>query len=416
MTPFTPTPWQAPPTWRPPAPSPSPRDRLDALVVVLAVVLVVMLAAGGLGVAVVGSRAHGRSPKPVASRSGSPGGSTTTTTGLPGGSGGGATPVNPLTAPAVSAPPVTPKPQALPTSTIVARVDPALVDIDARIPYQGEISEGTGMVLTSNGVVLTNNHVVNGATSIEAISVTSGRRYTATVLGVDPSHDVAVIQLHGASGLATISVNGLLPLAGDPVVAIGNAGGVGGAPSVTTGTVLALDQAIVASGQNTTEQLYGLIETTAALQPGDSGGPLVDGSGHIVGMDTAASQASGSDPVVSFAIPIIDAQGVAQQIQEGQAGGGVSLGVPGFLGVVTAAETASGAKVTGVVAGGPAARAGIVAGDSIVAIDGTPVDTYSPLSPILQMYAPGNAVMVGWTDPEGRSHSASVVLQTGPAD
>ncbi|MGH9123705.1 MAG: S1C family serine protease, partial [Acidimicrobiales bacterium] len=151
-------------------------------------------------------------------------------------------------------------------------------------------------------------------------------------------------------------------------------------------------------------------------QPGDSGGPLVDGSGQIVGMDTASSEASGSNPIVSFAIPIIDAQGVAQQVQQGQTGGGVSLGVPGFLGVTTSAETAAGARVTGVLAGSPAARAGIVPGDFIVAIDGTPVDSYSPLLPIMQMYAPGSSIMISWTDPQGRSRTASAILQTGPAD
>lgn len=268
-------------------------------------------------------------------------------------------PVSPLTVPPVYTPPVTVRSPRQPTSTVAAIVNPAIVDIDTRLTYQHAIAAGTGMVLTSNGVVLTNNHVIAGATSIGAVSVGNGKAYSVRVLGVNPGADVAVIQLEGASGLPTILTNSNRVSLGDPVVAIGNAGGVGGTPSVTTGIVEAVDQSIIANdpAAGISEQLDGLIETTARLQPGDSGGPLANNFGQVIGMNTAASVATGSSVPVSFAVPIGRALAIAAQIQAGRPGGGVFIGLPAFLGVqATNGSLAgrAGAAVTSVVAGGPA--------------------------------------------------------------
>ncbi|HEV3292013.1 MAG TPA: trypsin-like peptidase domain-containing protein, partial [Streptosporangiaceae bacterium] len=127
---------------------------------------------------------------------------------------------------------------ALTSSQIAARVDPALVDVVSTDSLQGATSEGTGIVLTSTGEVLTNNHVIEGATSIKAIDIGNGRTYTATVVGYDASHDVAVIQLQNASGLTTASLGDSATVqTGDRVVALGNAGGRGGTPSAAAGTV-----------------------------------------------------------------------------------------------------------------------------------------------------------------------------------
>src|SRR6202022_937961 len=102
--------------------------------------------------------------------------------------------------------------------------------------------------------------------------VTTGRRYAATVVGTDPTADIAVLQLQGASGLKTIQTGSSAVAVGDSVVAIGNAGGTGGTPSVVTGTVQALNQTITASDQNgsNAERISNLIQTNAPLQPGDS--------------------------------------------------------------------------------------------------------------------------------------------------
>jgi S1-C subfamily serine protease len=184
----------------------------------------------------------------------------------------------------------------LTTSQIASRVDPGLVDVTSTLGLEGATAMGTGIVLTSNGEILTNNHVVNGATSVSVRDIGNGKTYKATVVGYDESHDVAVLQLSGASGLTTATTgNSSTVKVGDNVVGLGNAGGAGGTPSVAAGTVTALNQSITASdeGSGSSEQLSGLIETNANIQPGDSGGPLVNSYGQIVGMDTAASS-SGS--------------------------------------------------------------------------------------------------------------------------
>ncbi len=184
---------------------------------------------------------------------------------------------------------------ALSTSQIASRVDPALVDVVSTDGDQQAESAGTGIVLSSNGVILTNNHVINGATSIKVTDIGNGKTYTAKIVGYDASHDVAVLQLQNASGLTVASLgNSSTVQTGDNVVALGNAGGKGGTPSVATGTVTALNQSITASDElsGAAEQLTGLIETNANIQPGDSGGSLVNVYGQVIGMDTAASGGS----------------------------------------------------------------------------------------------------------------------------
>ncbi len=119
---------------------------------------------------------------------------------------------------------------------VAAAIDPGVVDIETRLP-QG-IGAGTGMVLTDSGEILTNNHVIDGATQIAVTVATTGDSYDATVVGTDPTDDIAVLQLTGASGLATIPIGDSDSVkVGDSVAAIGNAGGQGGEPAVAPGTV-----------------------------------------------------------------------------------------------------------------------------------------------------------------------------------
>ena len=193
----------------------------------------------------------------------------------------------------------------LSTSQIAARVSPGLVDVVSTLGDQNAEAAGTGMVLTSTGEVLTNNHVIDGATSISVTDIGNGKTYTATVVGYDKTKDIAVLQLQNASGLQTVNLGDSSTVTvGQNVVAIGNAEGKGGTPSVVTGSVTALNQSITASdeGSSDSEQLSGLIQTNAPIQPGDSGGPLVNSAGQVVGIDTAASSASqntvrpGGDP------------------------------------------------------------------------------------------------------------------------
>ena len=270
-------------------------------------------------------------------------------------------------------------------SSIAKAVDPGLVDIDVTFGYENVRGAGTGMVLTPNGEVLTNNHVIDGETSISVIDVGNGRTYGAKVLGYDRSSDVAVLQLEGASGLQPVSLgNSTSVHNGAAVVAIGNAGGNGGTPSYAGGRVTALDQSITASDEadGTSEQLAGLIETNADIQPGDSGGPLVNSSGKVIGMDTAASsgfsfEQGGISTVQGFSIPIDTALSIAKEITAGHATSARAHwrdGVPRRLGglggeqwlrgirTARSTPTSSGAVIESVVSGGPAAKAGLAGG------------------------------------------------------
>lgn len=303
---------------------------------------------------------------------------------------------------------------------LAAKVDPGVVDINTVLGYQQGTAAGTGMILTADGEVLTNNHVVSGATSIRVTVVTTGQTYNAKVLGTDPSDDVALIKMANASGLKTIALGDSNKVStGDSVVAIGNALGQGGTPSVVEGQVEQLNQSITASDDSggNPEQLSGLIQTSAALQPGDSGGPLVNSAGKVIGMDTAASQnfRFNSAGGVSFAIPINTAVSIAHQIESGKSSGSVHIGQAGFLGVEVSG-TSGGALVQQVLPGTPAASAGLQAGDMVTSVDGQPIDSANGLTSALLSHHPGDSVNVGWVDGSGESHSARITLGTGPVN
>ena len=212
----------------------------------------------------------------------------------------------------------------LSTSQITSKVSPGLVDVVSTLGDENGEAAGTGMVLTSTGEVLTNNHVIDGATSISVTDIGNGRTYKASVVGYDKTQDVAVLQLQDASGLTTVSLgNSATVSTGQSVVAIGNAEGKGGQPSVVTGSVTALNQSITASdeGSGTSEQLTGMIETNAPIEPGDSGGSLVNSAGQVVGMDTAASTSS-ETPTAQTANPGQQSQGQTGRARAGRARAG----------------------------------------------------------------------------------------------
>jgi S1-C subfamily serine protease len=329
----------------------------------------------------------------------------------------------------------------LSASQIASRVDPALVDVVSTDGYQGATSAGTGIVLTSTGEILTNNHVIEGATSIKVTDIGNGRTYAATVVGYDASHDVAVLQLQGASGLTAASLGDSSSVrAGDSVTALGNAGGKGGSPSVATGRVTALNQSITASDElsNVSEQLTGLIETNAPIQPGDSGGPLVNSYGQVIGMDTAAGsnyqfQGQSSTATQAYSIPIDEALSIAKQIEAGTTSADVHIGATAFLGLAIGSSSSSpgngfggfggqssqgatsGATVAGTVSGSPAANAGLTQGDTITAIGGQSVTSAKDVAHALVQYHPGNSISITWTDTSGQSHTANLTLASGPA-
>ncbi|QHC72426.1 trypsin-like peptidase domain-containing protein [Rathayibacter sp. VKM Ac-2805] len=299
-----------------------------------------------------------------------------------------------------------------------------VVTITSELTYQGARSAGTGMILTSDGMILTNNHVVEGATAISVTVESTGRSYTARVVGTDATNDVAVLQLEDASGLTPASLDTDGVAVGDTVTAVGNAGGTGDLVAAT-GTVTGLDQQITTRSESgiSAETLTGLIQTDADIVSGDSGGPLVDSAGRVVGMDTAAS--SGTADITGFAIPISKALDIVTTIEAGADTATVEIGYPAFLGVSLSsgtasptsralATTASGAVIGGVVEGGPAAQAGLEAGDVVTAVDGVAVASADQLSASLAQREPGESVTISWTDSAGAARSAQVVLVEGP--
>lgn len=314
-----------------------------------------------------------------------------------------------------------------------------VVLIDTVLGYAGAEAAGTGIVLTSDGLVVTNNHVIEGSTQIQVTIAATGETYTATVVGTDSTADVAVLQLQGASGLTTATLDSEDAVSvGDAVTAVGNAEG-GGALVAADGTVTALDQPVTtqAEGASDGESLTGMIEVDADVVSGDSGGPLLDDQGEVVGITTAAS--SGSTDITGYAIPIGDVLDVVTQIVAGQDSGTITIGYPAFLGVELAttstatlpggalggglpgsgaglATTTSGATVGGVIDGTPAAEAGLVAGDTITAVDGTVVTSGDALRTALADRAPGDQVTLSWTTTSGDTRSATVTLVAGPAD
>jgi S1-C subfamily serine protease len=311
------------------------------------------------------------------------------------------------------------------TSAVAAAVDPALADVVATLGYQSAVSEGTGLVLANSGEVLTNNHVIDGATSVKVTDVGNGRTYPATVIGYDQAGDIAVLQAQGASGLKTVTpgISSKVTV-GETVIALGNAEGKGGTPSVATGKVTGLTKSITATdaAEHTSEQLTGLIGTNVPLQSGDSGGPLVTTAGTVIGMNTAASSAyqfqSGTGE--AFAIPIGQAISVAGQIEAGRASATVHIGTTSFLGMeaglyVVPFTSGTETVVVGVMPGLPAANAGLAAGDVIVSINGHAVTSPSGIEALLEPCHPGDRVSVGWQDLSGQTHTATVVLATGPA-
>jgi S1-C subfamily serine protease len=312
-----------------------------------------------------------------------------------------------------------PDPSAIASGTATAAQQVGVVDINTELGYQRAAAAGTGMVLTSSGEILTNNHVIAGATSISVQVVTTGKTYSATVVGTSPTQDVAVLQLQNASGLQTAKIGSSAALqVGATVTGVGNAGGRGGIPSAAAGSIVALDQSLTAtdeSGQNP-ERLTGMIEVDAPIEAGDSGGPLYDSADRVIGMDTAASTSQGGTSV-AFAIPIDRATSIADEIEAGHASATIHLGYPGFLGISAGASPGtSGALVESVVDNGPAAQAGIEPGDLITAVAGNAIPSATALHTALAASDPGQNVDVTWLSSDGQSHHASITLAKGPAD
>jgi S1-C subfamily serine protease len=353
-------------------------------------------------------------------------------------------------------------------AAVQKKVDPGLVDVTSALKYQSETADGTGMILSSSGLVLTNNHVIDGATKVTATLVLDpGRTYQARVVGYDDTHDVALLQLVGASGLTTVNFGNSAQVSlGTQVLALGNAEGRGGV-TPAQGIINALNRSIQASdqGSGTTENLSHMLQTDAPIRQGDSGGALANKAGQVIGMITAAntstsSQSGPTGGTLGYAIPINSALSIARQIASEKASSTVYIGLPGFLGVQVAGSSSSanprqqasdeeqsggggvtpggyraacqnsnsqfsipariapadsGALILGVLCGTPAQTGGLAPGDVILAVDGQAVTTPGSLTGITAKYHPGAVVSVRWQGIGGARHTTPMRLSTGPA-
>jgi len=313
-----------------------------------------------------------------------------------------------------------------------------VVLIDTVLRYAGARGAGTGVVLTSSGQIMTNYHVVEGTTSISVTVASSGASYTATVVGHDQTHDVALLQLEDASGLDTVAVDRDPVAVGDQVTAVGNAGGTGSL-TAADGNVTALNATVTtaAEGAVAAETLTSMIETDADVVAGDSGGPLFDTQGEVTGINTAGSNGPQID---SFAVPIEVALRVVDQINTGIETDTVQVGASPLLGVLLG-DTVSvsngsrdgmpgdaddqggtdgtgasrdGAMVQDVVPDGPAAHAGLAAGDLITAVDSQSITTVDELNGLLKSHDVGDRIAIHWSDSSGTGHDATVTLAANP--
>ena len=292
-------------------------------------------------------------------------------------------------------------------AAIAARVLPAVVSIN--VNGSGQQDTGSGVVLRSDGYILTNNHVVSAATNGGSVSVVfnDGSTAKATITGTDQEDDLAVIKVD-KTGLtvATLGSSSAVRV-GDPVLAVGSPLGLTG--TVTSGIVSALNRPVDTTDQqqnvdpfgnsgSTTATVISAIQTDAAINPGNSGGPLVNGSGAVIGINSAI--ASTSSPLggqagnigVGFAIPIDQAKVIAGElIRDGHA-------AHPLMGVSLADATDSNgndlARVQDVSSGGPAEKAGIKVGDVVVAVGGQQTAGADAVIAAIRTHQPGDKVSV----------------------
>ncbi|HUL02340.1 MAG TPA: trypsin-like peptidase domain-containing protein [Gemmatimonadales bacterium] len=263
---------------------------------------------------------------------------------------------------------------------------------------------GSGFVISSDGVVITNQHVTSGAEQI-VVTTREGTDYPAKVLGEDPLTDIAVLKIEG-TGLPTAPLGASTDLVvGEWVVAIGNpfAYLLGNTePSVTAGVVSAVGRNLLPSGDQTGVYVD-MIQTDASINPGNSGGPLVDVDGRVVGVNSSILTPSGGSVGIGFAIPIERAVRVASELKRyGHVRRPwVGLDVAGTEDLRDWKKS-GGLRVSSVALGGPAARAGMAAGDVLLNVQERSIHTFLDWEAVMLDTGPGDTVVVAYRRAERR--------------
>ncbi|TMJ31234.1 MAG: Do family serine endopeptidase [Alphaproteobacteria bacterium] len=269
--------------------------------------------------------------------------------------------------------------------------------------------QGSGFFITADGYAVTNNHVVDKADDVE-ITTDDGKTYTAKVIGTDPRTDLALIKVDGHSDFPSVQLADRTPRIGDWVLAVGNPFGLGG--TVTAGIVSARGRDIGAGPYDD------FIQIDAPVNKGNSGGPTFDVDGNVIGVNTAIFSPSGGSVGIAFAIPATTVSSVVAQLRDK---GTVTRG---WIGVQIQPVTADiaesiglkkpeGALVADPQANGPAAKAGIEAGDVITAVNGSPVKDARDLAKQIGSIAPGTSVkLTVWR--KGQAKDLSLALGEMP--
>ena len=299
---------------------------------------------------------------------------------------------------------------------IAARVSPSVVSIDAQTPQGGDT--GSGFFIQSDGTILTNNHVIEGAvTSGGSITVNlvNGKSYPATVMGRDGSYDLAVLKIDVTDSPALQLGNSDTIQVGDSVIAIGSPLGLAG--TVTSGIISAKDRPVTSGGGTGQNSFINALQTDAAINPGNSGGPLVDANGAVIGVNSAIASlgsnfASQSGSIgLGFAIPINQAKKTAEQIIKT---GKATYPIMGIS--VDTTFSGTGARITtlgsGILAGGPAGKAGLRAGDIIIELDGKSIANSDELVVAIRSHNVGDRVTVKYLR-GSLTLSASITLVAG---
>jgi putative serine protease PepD len=273
-------------------------------------------------------------------------------------------------------------------------------------PFGGQQTQealGSGFVYDDQGHIITNQHVVDGATSI-TVRFWNGKTYSATLVGSDPSTDLAVIKVNApASVLEPLTLANSDDVAvGDSVVAIGSPFGLEN--TVTSGIVSALHREMTSPNNFSIDDS---IQTDAAINHGNSGGPLLNSSAQVIGVNAQIESDSGGNDGVGFAIPSNTVKTIVSEL--------ISTGKAehAYLGV--SVETVNGSVRIGEVRSGtPADDAGLRAGDTIVSIDGQKVTSSEALTNAIAAKSPNDTVSVTYSR-DGTTHTVEVTLASRPS-
>lgn len=276
-------------------------------------------------------------------------------------------------------------------------------------PRQG-LSQGSGFFISQDGYVVTNNHVVQNAVEVQVVT-DDGKELSAKVIGTDPRTDLALLKVNQSGDYRYVPLAGAKPRIGDWVLAVGNPFGLGG--TVTAGIVSAQGRDIGSGPYDD------FIQIDAAVNRGNSGGPTFNQSGEVIGVNTAIYSPSGGSVGIAFAIPAATVKQVVEQLKKD---GSVARGFIGVQIQPVTAEVAEaiglkephGALVAEAQADGPAAKAGVRRGDTIIAVNGEAVKDARDLSRRIATFAPGTKTTIT-VFREGRQRQLSFEVGRQPA-